>query len=526
MSWDSEFILPSGAGVRELTRRLRKLTPCRPDGRRSVERTFLDTFDWRLYNRGKVLEERHDGNDDIVLQMRALRSAGPEVVAKPAAAVRFVRDLPAGTMRRRLESVVQMRALLPVVRVHSRISTLRIIDKNQKTVAFLELEKNKIAAGSRSRSAAELTRARIVPLRGYVKAARGLSQLLVEALECTPAENDTFVAAALLACRKPGAYSAKLDIRLDPDTPAHVASKLVFRRLHEIIRCNENGMRQQIDSEFLHDFRVAVRRTRSALAQLKAAFPQTPVDRYLRDFRWLQQTTGSARDLDVYLLKFADFENLVDRSLHADLRLLKEFLGQQREIAYRRLVRSLDSKRYRKLMNDWQAFIGQSSRERSNSNSAVPAIRDLARKRIWRLYRRAMKEGRRIKTNSPAEHLHELRKTCKKLRYLLELFQGIFPKRKLKKLIRSLRQLQDNLGEFNDLQVQSEVLQSFSTKMYQKKDGKAETLMATGVLVQALMKKKSAARVEFQSHFETFAQPAVDALFRELFHTTAADRAP
>ncbi|MFC1662475.1 CHAD domain-containing protein, partial [Gemmatimonadota bacterium] len=39
------------------------------------------------------------------------------------------------------------------------------------------------------------------------------------------------------------------------------------------MRANEVGMLKNLDSEFLHDFRVAVRRTRSGLTQLKGVFP-------------------------------------------------------------------------------------------------------------------------------------------------------------------------------------------------------------------------------------------------------------
>ena len=41
----------------------------------------------------------------------------------------------------------------------------------------------------------------------------------------------------------------------------------------QTLRINEDGVRKDLDSEFLHDFRVAVRRTRSALSQIKGVFP-------------------------------------------------------------------------------------------------------------------------------------------------------------------------------------------------------------------------------------------------------------
>ncbi len=526
MSWDCEYTIPPGTTIRGVAQRLRNLTPCKIDRPRTVERTFLDTFDWRLYARAHVLEQWRFNNGSITLQIRRLNQTETTGSARLESTARFIRDLPAGTVRTRLGALVQMRALLPAVRIHSRIDTLRIVDKNQKTVTFLELENSKILDGSRDRTGTEFQRARIVPVRGYAKAARNLSRLLVEVLECAPAENDTFVTAANLAGRRPGDYSAKLDVRLDPSSPADVASKIVFRELLEIMRCNENGIRERIDTEFLHDFRVAVRRTRSALTQMKRVFPEYMVERYLRDFRWLQQITGVARDMDVYLLHFDDFEDLVDPSLGHALEPLRDFIGQKREFAYQGLVRSLDSARYRNLVEDWRAFIDQRSADSSNSNVATRKTAEIARKRIWRLYRRAIKEGRGIKPSSPSEDLHELRKTCKKLRYLLEFFNSLFPKRKAKKMIRPLKQLQDNLGKLNDMQVQSEVLKSFSKSISKTKPGEPETLMATGILIHALLAKKEAERARFSENFETFAQPAVDVLFRDVCRPSSSDRAP
>ena len=69
---------------------------------------------------------------------------------------------------------------------------------------------------------------------------------------------------------------------------------------------NEKGIIDDIDSEFLHDFRVAVRRTRSLLGQIRYVLPKRRVTRFKRDFAWLGEVTGPARDMDVYLLSFND----------------------------------------------------------------------------------------------------------------------------------------------------------------------------------------------------------------------------
>ena len=66
-----------------------------------------------------------------------------------------------------------------------------------------------------------------------------------------------------------------------------------------------------------------------------------------------------------------------------------------------------------------------------------------------------MTQGRAITDGSPPEEYHELRKTCKKLRYLVEFFRSLFPRREMGRVITALKLLQDNLGEYQDLYVQS-----------------------------------------------------------------------
>ena len=78
-------------------------------------------------------------------------------------------------------------------------------------------------------------------------------------------------------------------------------TKIVLHRLLDTMLANETGTREDIDSEFLHDFRVSVRRTRSAISQIKGVIPQKILDRFRPEFTWLGQITGPTRDMDVYL---------------------------------------------------------------------------------------------------------------------------------------------------------------------------------------------------------------------------------
>ncbi len=522
MSWDCQYHIPSNLSVRGLTQRLKRHVACRIDPQQSMKRTFYDTYDWRVYASGHVMEEQYLNSNTATLQLRSLNEPIVQAVAtmskKP---LRFLRDLPKGAVRRQLASIIEMRALLPVASMRSRATSLRLLDNNQKTVAYLEVDENHVLNAAGRTQGEAIRRARVVPVRGYTTAARRLSRLLNKDLGLEPADGDMLTAALAASGRRPGDYSSKLELQLDPSMRADAASKTVLRRLLDIMQANEHGIRNNIDTEFLHDFRVAVRRTRSALMQLKNVFPDRTQNRYRRGFQWLQQITGPARDIDVYLLKFADYQALVESPLRPALAPLRNFLQQRRTTQYRRLTRGLDSARYNKLIADWRAFLDQPPPTRSAPKNAARPICDVTNERIWRLYRRAIKAGRTIDDNSPAQDLHELRKTCKKLRYMLECFHSIYPQGEIKKLIRALKQLQDNLGDFNDLQVQFDVLQQFSKQIHAKGRAGPETLMAIDNLVANLRQQSEFKRQAFYGRYEKFARPVVAARFRRLFHDAA-----
>ena len=98
---------------------------------------------------------------------------------------------------------------------------------------------------------------------------------------------------------------------------------------------------------------------------------------------------------------------------------------------------------------------------RPRGGNALVPIAALSAARILKVYDRTLAEGRAIGDASPPESLHDLRKSCKRLRYLLEFFRGIHRKKPVECTIVRLKQLQDNLGAYQDLQVQRAVLRAF-----------------------------------------------------------------
>jgi CHAD domain-containing protein len=484
-----------------------------------MQRTCYDTFDWRIFGSKAVLEAEINGRQHELL-WRSLEDSGPRLRTALTAAPRFARDIPPGQLHDVLEPVLEMRELVPLVHISSRVHTLRVMDKIEKTVARILIEENRIRRRKGGKAVMQDNRVIVLPVRGYRKACKQVVKLLVD-LGLEPATEDIMLKSLAVTGQKPGAYSSKLDLQLDPGMRADRATRYILLRLLDIIEENEAGTRRGTDTEFLHAFRVAVRRTRSALTQIKGVLPTPVLNRYKREFAWLGQITTPSRDLDVYLLQFDDYKHSLPDSAQADIEPLRKFLLRHQAIEHKALLKGLNSARYRRLTQNWRKFLAQPVSERSTLANARRPILEVACDRIWRVYRRILKEGRAITPDSPAEDLHELRKTGKKLRYLIEFFQSLFPDSEIKALIKVLKQLQDNLGDFQDYEVQVLTLRQFSKQMVSEDMTPPETLLAMGMLIEGLERRQQVARTEFSARFAAFEQQENRDRFRQLFQRPA-----
>lgn len=286
--------------------------------------------------------------------------------------------------------------------------------------------------------------------------------------------------------------------------PAREAARRVLLQLLDALETNRSGAMEGQDAEYLHDFRVGVRRTRAALGQLRGIFPPDELAHFRGEFRWLGQVTGPSRDLDVYLLIFPEYRAGLPEDYRDDLEPLHALLRAHLKEARKDLVGGLHSRRYRTLVEEWRQFLTAAADEVPIPENAQRPIGELATARIRKLFSRVCKKGGRIDAESPATDLHALRIHCKKLRYLLEFFAGLYPQKEVGRLIRSLKKLQDNLGAFQDLSVQIRALAGFAEELQKTGQAPVRTLLAMGMLIENLEQRREAVRSEFAEPFSRF----------------------
>ena len=151
-----------------------------------------------------------------------------------------------------------------------------------------------------------------------------------------------------------------------------------------------------------------------------------------------------------------DFDDLAASvSRPHDLQPLADHLAKQRAAAHRALKRSLRSKRFSDLCRSWRAELGAVISAPAPRRSPPPVLAD---HRLHRTYRKVTKRARAINAASPSEEIHALRKACKEMRYLLDVFKPLCDPQAYRKVIADFKQLQDILGDFQDGEVQANAL--------------------------------------------------------------------
>jgi len=505
-----KFNLPIGYNVQRLINGLADHYAIKKEPDHASIIRLYDTFDWRLFNKSLVLYE--SGNK---LRLREITNYeilhSIEISSPPV----FIWEFPDSELKKQLAPIIEVRALLKLVEVRSRSTPYRILNNDEKTVLRLAYEKIR---SSRDKNAPLLaTHLWLQPVKGYPKYSREIAKRFEEAGLTINKEDDIYFKGLEAVDKKPGSYSTKIDIQLDPDMRADNATKSILRSLLRIIRINETRIEKDIDTEFVHDFRVAIRRTRSALGQIKYVFPSNITNRFKNNFAFIASLSNELRDLDVYLLNEDKYKTRLPPSLRDDINPLFEYLRKKRSKALQKLIHGLKSKKYAKILKDWEAFLNKPQLASATASNAELHVIDLARKRIYKKYRNVVKAGNLISENSDDKMLHVLRIHCKKLRYLMEFFSSLFPHTKIDALVMQLKKLQDNLGVFNDLRVQEEYLLNITKELPEIQGQLNKTLMAIGSLVGTLGIEKKKVKDAFARTFMDFESPANREFSQELF---------
>ena len=346
-----------------------------------------------------------------------------------------------------------------------------MLNTDAKTVARVRWREGSVQAPQERRLP---IRVQVDPLRGYAADAAKVERRLTLSTPLSATRETWFEALWAMPGLGPAA-TERFGMQRSQAADLAVADALLGYLAE--IEANVAGIVSDIDTEYLHEFRVAVRRTRSVLKLLGDVLPDGLADRVGAEFRWLGDVTSPTRDLDVYLLGIDDMAELVARP--GSLDAFGVHVRKRRAAERRALVRALRSARFVDLCATWRSELAavMSAPSRHRETAA-----QLAQERLHRIFRKATKRATAITRDSPSEQVHALRKTCKEMRYLLEVFKPLCNPKAYKDVIGDFKELQGVLGDFQDGEVQAAALREFAQEMMSDTSVDAETLLAMGEL--------------------------------------------
>jgi len=470
--------------------------------RQSLTTTYLDTFDWRLWRAGFVLAEEQNGGHRLVLLERDREPHVVTVGERP----RLADDLPAGHLGHTIGPILGIRALVPlgIARVSRRDGRLENTDGEMLAPIRIE-EVESLDREGRASAPPFVT----LEIRGC--SSEALPGFIDGLAAATRHDIET---AAAAHGRVPGDYGTSLRFSLEPGQSAEEALRTIFLELLTTLEANVEGTIDDVDSEFLHDLRVACRRTRSALTQLKGVLATEAVASFSAGFKWFGGVTGPLRDLDVFLLAIPAYRAVLPEHLVPDLGPLEELIVFERASAHKNLVRALRSRRFVELVAGWREVLETANPEPTPAGGEP--VSDLAARRISKAVRRILKRGAGLGLDPPATALHRLRIDAKKLRYLLEFFGSLYPAPRVNERIKELKQLQDILGGLNDMQVQRERLTDFASRLHADPRIDTSCILTLGRIAGTLETRQEEFRSAFHDAFARFSAPPVRRAFNKL----------
>jgi CHAD domain-containing protein len=333
------------------------------------------------------------------------------------------------------------------------------------------------------------------------------------------------------------------ELKLLPEDDLVRAARKVLARQAFKMTANLEGTRLDLDPEFLHDLRVATRRSRFALRLLREWFGGARCEPLRDELRWIGGLLGAVRDLDVFIDRLEHDLARAEAEPAAVEKVLR-LLHRKRDAARRELVPALDSARFaavvdglRGLAPDPEALaeaagryaaeraarearaereagepasseaeaaegaellaVAEASADAVTEPAEVPLAAEIAPQLVARAARRVLRWEKRLEGAPSAADLHELRILFKGLRYTCEFFIELLTEEE-RKLIRALVALQDCLGEHQDAVVAQAELEALIAQRVAARAGAAE-LLALGGLVQVQRERRAERRAQFDA---------------------------
>ena len=485
-----DLVLPAGM----------RLDPNVPEIRRL---RVLDTVDWSIWRSGQVLLqvdggciELYDRHDHLKVSVACKKRHN------------LIKDVPE-PLAAELKPLISVRTLMSHFDCQWQVQSLIFFNQDDKIVGRAELFFLGTAAP---------TLLRLYPLRGYEREAEQIVQAMipVAAPVSTAITTRFLLERSGLMVRPP---ATRPEFHLTSDQATEEALLKMVAELVRLARSQEEGLIADIDSEFTHQYRVNLRKARSLLSLFRKALIPARYRVLRLQLKNMAKATNRLRDLDVFLLDQQYYGAMLPEQFQPGLKALFARLRRQRRQVWKRVVASMLEQDYLDQVAELERQLQQPP-DLVGSYAQGPVARRVSRK-ILSQYRRIQRDGAAIDATTPDEQIHDLRIEAKKMRYLLELFAELFPRDKVRELIKALKKMQDNLGRFNDYSSQGLFLEEL------RRGGATSVSQRDAIngLIAVLFSKQQEEREQVVALVADFSADKVAGQFRDLFaHSAPKDK--
>ena len=222
-----------------------------------------------------------------------------------------------------------------------------------------------------------------------------------------------------------------------------------LRHQAKLVEALEPGVRQGYDPEFLHQFRVNLRRSRAIAEALERVLKDKTLKKGIKGLKRQGQETSHLRDLDVFLETLSSWREVPERRDAIDALDLEHLFRRKRAGEHHRLCQVLDGDQYAQDMKRWGKLVHGDTVTRLASGIKRKRIRSTLDEQIARHDRLFGALGPEARDAD----FHQVRKSLKRVRYLIDLDPA-----RLAGNISGLKARQKLLGRFQDRHVQMTLL--------------------------------------------------------------------
>ncbi|MEJ8854813.1 CYTH and CHAD domain-containing protein [Variovorax robiniae] len=196
------------------------------------------------------------------------------------------------------------------------------------------------------------------------------------------------------------------------------------------------------DAEVIHQLRIGIRRTRTALRELEGLAPGRFDAAWEAPLVEVFRALGAQRDRELLLSVMQPRFDAAGAPAIA----MKSSDDAQPAPSAGEVVRA---PAFQAALVSLIGFTASPADDATTAQVDAAAVRQILQARLGKLHKQVVRDGKRFES-LPAEAQHRTRKRLKRLRYLAEFVAPLFDKAEVKRYVASLVPAQDALGEFND----------------------------------------------------------------------------